>query len=138
VKIVKKKLIISLLFVIVTVLGACNNSSNDEVDADNENTNNLINTEELVEGEWIDTKGEHQENAGMYHTQSIDYSSSNEYALFANSYVSYYNAEEFIKTIRYSGEVKDIPHNLESVEDADNVILSFSEQWVDEIELIKE
>ena len=115
-----KFLFISVL-IGISVLTACSNSDG-----------NLIDTKSVTEGSWISYDGNVVENEEMMTSKSIDYDSANNYEINRSSYVSYYNGDEFLETIQYS---EDPPMTLETVEEADSVVISFNKYNQDTIEL---
>lgn len=140
------KTILSLFSSILAtvILTACSSEdtgeqANSKTVESNEATSgsNLIETDSLIHDNWIDTKGQEHANDSMLRTESIAYISSKEYVLSQNSYVSYFKDDDFIKTIRYSSEDNE-PFNLESVNEANNIILSFYKRWENDITLTKE
>src|SRR5699024_7677928 len=100
----KTKLSFMSLLVGIMLLSACSGGSDD----------NLMDMGSLTEGSWMGYDGEAVENDEMMTSESIKYDSSKTYEINRSSYVSYYNGEEFIETIQYSGEP---PMTLETVED---------------------
>lgn len=114
-------------------MSAC--SSQDEHNLD-QSSNNLINSTELIEGKWIDTKGNEQNNENMHRSTPIDYTSSNEYIINSNAYISYYNDGEFIQTNQLIGGVNELPHKLEKVEGANEIIVSVNNEWMETVELV--
>jgi len=93
---------------------------------------NLIDTSSVTEGSWITYDGETVENEEMRSTESIDYDPSKDYEINRSSYVSYYNGDEFIETIKYS---EDPPMTLDTVEEADSIVISFNQYNKDTISL---
>lgn len=110
---------VSILLVIF--LAACSNSSG-----------NLIDTGSVTEGSWISYDGNVVENEEMMTSKSIDYDPSKDYEINRSSYVSYYNGDEFIETIQYSD---DPPMTLDTVEEADSIVISFNQYNEDTISL---
>lgn len=117
-----KQIFLSTLFLLgVVLLSACSNSNG-----------NLIDTGSLTEGSWITYDGETVRNEEMRSTEAIDYDPSKYYEINRSSYVSYYNGDEFIETIQYS---EDPPMTLDTVEEADSIVLSFNQYNEDTISL---
>ena len=116
---------ISLMSVLlgIMLLSACSSGSGE---------GGLIDTGAATSGSWMGYKGEAVENDEMMTSESIKYDSSKTYEINRSSYVSYYNGEEFIETIQYSGEP---PMTLETVEDADSIVVSFNVYNEDTIKL---
>lgn len=106
----------------VMFLSACGSGSGD----------NLIDTGSLTEGSWMGYDGDAVENEEMRTTEKIDYDSSKTYEINRSSYVSYFNGEDFIETIQYNGEP---PMTLDTVEEADSIVISFNQYNEDTINL---
>ena len=107
----------------IMLLSACSSDSGES---------GLIDTASATSGSWMGYDGEAVENDEMMTTESIDYDPSKTYEINRSSYVSYYNGEEFIETIQYSG---DPPMTLDTVEDADSIVISFNVYNEDTIKL---
>lgn len=118
----KRKMYFMSLLLGIMLLTACGSGSGD----------NLIDTSSLTEGSWMGYNGEAVEDEEMISTDFIDYDPSNTYEINRSSYVSYFNGEEFIETIQYSGEP---PMTLDTVEEADRIMVSFNQYNEDSIEL---
>lgn len=103
--------------------------------ANSENESNKIEKNNLVDGKWINMKGEEMSNESMYRTEKIDYSPSSSYFVNGGVYVSYYDGVSFLKTERLSGPVGDLPFELEEIEDANNIIVSFDKNQLNDIVL---
>ncbi|MBF0753098.1 hypothetical protein IR135_02345 [Jeotgalicoccus nanhaiensis] len=110
------------LLVGIMLLSACSGGSDD----------NLMDMGSLTEGSWMGYNGEAVENEEMMTTDYIDYDPSNTYEINRSSYVSYFNGEDFIETIQYSGEP---PMTLDTVEEADRIMVSFNQYNEDSINL---
>lgn len=110
-----------LIIGFIMILTACSNSNG-----------NLINTGSLTEGSWITYDGETVENEEMRTTEPINYDPSKDYEINRSSYVSYYNGDEFIETIQYSD---DPPMTIDTVEEADRIVISFNQYNEDTISL---
>lgn len=117
----KTKLTFFTLLLTFVLLTACSNSAG-----------NLIDTGSVTEGGWISYDGDTVENEEMMTSKSIDYDPSKTYEINRSSYVSYYNGDEFIETIQYSDEP---PMTLETVDEADSIVISFNQYNQDSIEL---
>lgn len=96
---------------------------------------NVMDSIEVVAGHWINYSGEDDARSHMTRTNPIEYNASQDYTVTTAAYVSYFYGDEFIKTNNYG---HDGPHIIESVPEADRVIVSFSEPEQDTIELINE
>ena len=117
----KFKIFLLTLFLTLALVTACSNSNG-----------NLIDTGSLTEGSWITYDGETVEKEEMRTTEPIEYDTSKDYEINRSSYVSYYNGDEFIETIQYS---EDPPMTLDTVEEADSIVLSFNQYNEDTISL---
>ena len=117
----KIKLFFTSILLSVIVLSACSNSNG-----------NLIDNGSVTEGSWISYDGNVVENEEMMTSKSIDYDPSKDYEINRSSYVSYYNGDEFIETIQYSDEP---PMTIETVDEADSIVISFNQYNQDSIEL---
>src|SRR5699024_11486335 len=118
----KTKLSFMSVLVGIMLLSACSGGSDD----------NLIDMGSLTEGSWMGYNGEAVENEEMMTTESIDYDPSKTYEINRSSYVSYFKGEEFIETIQYSD---DPPMTLDTIEEADNIVVSFNIYNEDTIKL---
>ena len=118
----KSKLSFMSLLMGVMLLSACGNGSGD----------NMIDTGSLTEGSWVGYNGDAVEKEEMRSTEKIDYNPSETYEINRSSYVAYYNGDEFIETVLYSGEP---PMTLDTVEEADSIVVSFNAYNEDSIEL---
>ena len=96
---------------------------------------NVMDSIEVVAGHWINYSGEDDARAHMTRTNPIEYNSQQDYTVTTASYVSYFYGDEFIKTNNYG---HDGPHIIESVPEADCVIVSFSEPERGTVQLINE
>lgn len=69
----------------------------------------------------------------MIQSQFIPYDPNNKYEVSLDTYVSYFNGENFIKTELY----QDTPDIIETVEEADGIILSFNKENKSGMQLVK-
>ena len=113
------KRIINLFAVIgcAILLGGCSTS----IDSDSVN-DNLINKVNAVDNRWINYNGISENNKSMIQSQFIPYNTDNKYEVSLDTYISYFNGEDFIKTELY----EDTPSIIDTVEEADGIILSFN------------
>lgn len=118
----KTKIPLMTLLLFFALLTACSNNSD----------GNLIDTNSLTEGSWMGYNGEAVEKEEMRTTETIEYDASKKFEINRSSYVSFFNGDEFIETIQYSD---DPPLTLDTVEEADNIIISFNQYNEDTIEL---
>jgi len=107
-------------------------------DANNQNTapdeSSLIDLEIAETGQWVNYEGEYTQASDMIVTEYIPYSPDDEYMITEGTYISYYDGDEFIQTDLIQG---DMPQEIASVEDADNIRLSFSQDFEDTMEVIE-
>lgn len=90
---------------------------------------NLMNVKNTETG-WINFSGELGGNSDYLTTESIKYNPEKEYQLSEGAYISYYEGNEFIKTIQ-----EEFPTNIEQVNRADNIKISFHKSFIDKIQL---
>lgn len=84
------------------------------------------------EGFWINYSGEDDSRGHMARTDFISYDPKKDYSVTASSYVSYYYGEEFIKTNNYG---HNVPLVIEKVPEADRLIVSVENQYIDDVGL---
>lgn len=134
-----KKLTVFLMIFTTIVLFGCNSDNESVTVSESVETKNvnLIDDENLIEGEWIDGAGDVKSNSKMYRTEKIEFNSEEDYILSRNAYVSSYKDDEFIETVRFQGGFADFPFDLEIGEDANQIVVSFSQKWLEEIEITK-
>lgn len=118
----KRKMSFISVILSLMIISACSNNTSD----------NLMSMDSLTEGSWISYDGEPSENEEMLTTESMEYDPAKTYEINRASYVSYFNGEEFIKTVKY---VEEPPMTLETVENADSIRVSFNQYNEDAIEL---
>lgn len=121
----KKTISLMSLLLGIMLLAACSSDSGE---------GGLIDTGSATTGSWMGYDGEAVDNDEMMTSESIDYDPSKTYEINRSSYVSYFNGEDFIETIQYSG---DPPMTLDTVEDADSIVVSFNVYNEDTIKLQK-
>ena len=85
---------------------------------------NLINKVNAIDDSWTNYDGEQERNNSMTQSQFIPYDSIQDYKVNYPTYISYYNGEDFIKTVLY----KDPPDEIESVDEADGIVVSFNKK----------
>lgn len=113
---------------ILLLLSACNNVSTTQA-----TSNNLINKVNLLEDRWVNYKGTSENNKAMMQSQFIPYNPEKDYEVSGETYVSYFNGEDFIKTELY----EDTPEIINSVEEADGLILSFNKNNRNGMQLVE-
>ena len=108
--------IIRLLLVSsVLVMSACQAESVNE---------NLINKVNSIDDSWINYDGDQENDNTMVQSQFIPYHPEKEYEVNYPTYIAYYDGEKFLETIRH----QDTPAAVETVEEADGVIVSFNKK----------
>ncbi|WP_052256857.1 hypothetical protein [Salinicoccus sp. YB14-2] len=108
--------IIRLLLVSsVLVMSACQAESVNE---------NLINKVNSIDDSWINYEGAEENNNTMVRSQFIPYDPDKAYEVNYPTYIAYYDGEKFLETIRH----QDTPAMVETVEEADGVIVSFNKK----------
>lgn len=108
--------IIRLLLVSsVLVMSACQAESVNE---------NLINKVNSIDDSWINYEGAEENNNTMVRSQFIPYDPDKAYEVNYPTYIAYYDGEKFLETIRH----QDTPAAVETVEEADGVIVSFNKK----------
>ena len=110
------------------LLSACGNVSTTQA-----TSNNLINKVNLLEDRWVNYKGTSENNKAMMQSQFIPYNPEKDYEVSGDTYVSYFNGEEFIKTELY----EDTPEIISAVEETDGVILSFNKSNRNGMQLVE-
>lgn len=110
------------------LLSACGNFS-----ATQATSNDLINKVNLIEDRWVNYKGISENNKAMMQSQFIPYNPEKDYEVSRDTYVSYFNGEDFIKTELY----EDTPEIINSVEEADGIILSFNKNNRNGMQLVE-
>lgn len=110
------------------LLPACDNVSTTQA-----TSTNLINKVSLVEDCWVNYKGISENNKAMMQSQFIPYNPEKDYEVSRDTYVSYFNGEDFIKTELY----EDTPDMLNTVEEADGIILSFNKSNRNGMQLVE-
>ena len=110
---------------IISVLSACNTENN--------SNENLINKNNTVNDRWVNYKGISENDKSMMQSQFIPYDPDKNYEVSRDTYVSYFNGEEFIKTELY----EHTPESISNVEEADGVILSFNKENKSGIQLVE-
>lgn len=121
-----KRVLFSMSMLSVLAVSACVSNS--------ENAENLIEHDMIEHGLWVDYNGENTEDDDMRVTEAISYHPEGEYELNRSSYVSYYNGDEFLETVLYSEEP---PMEIDTVEGADNIRVSFNSYNEENISLKK-
>lgn len=96
-------------------------------------SNNLINKVNAVEEHWINYQGISENDKSMIQSQFIPYNPDNKYEVSLDTYISYFNGEDFIKTELY----EDTPNIIDTVEEADGIILSFNRENKSGMQLVE-
>lgn len=147
-----KKCFLVIFSLSLFILSACNNTSSENDDASVENAQNEVDQEEKgvadntdsseekkepktfdinsvidntgieTKGNWIQKDGSLAPLSDFVISEPIDYNFEDTYKIHLSGYVSYFEDEEFIKTVRYS---KEVPDEIESVSNANNIKVSY-------------
>lgn len=105
----------------------------DNISINHPSNDNMINKINLVEDRWVNYKGTSENNKAMMQSQFIPYNPEKDYEVSGDTYVSYFNGEDFIKTELY----EDTPEIINSVEEADGIILSFNKNNRNGMQLVE-
>lgn len=115
------------LILLTIIMASCNFNIEDK-----DMNENLINKVNAIDNQWVNHDGLIEQDNTMVQSQFIPYNADVEYLLNNDAYVSYYNGEEFIKTELY----EDKNTELNTVAEADGVILSFNKENKNGIKLV--
>lgn len=123
------------------LLAACNseetsnqNDNQESVEETNQGDANDF-TENITEGHWISYDGSSPVNEDFAYTDKISYDPEANYTINHFSYISYFSGDEFLETKKIT---TPYPKEIESVEDADNIKISFQIENMESIELVQE
>src|SRR5699024_506825 len=94
--VIKKTLHFIILVIVFIVLSACSSQERSQ-----EDRNNLVNKVNTLSDHWINYKGVSENKKSMVQSQFIPYDPNNKYEVSLDTYVSYFNGENFIKTELY-------------------------------------
>ena len=97
-------------------------------DKKSQNESGLLNLSNTEKG-WINFEGEVGGNTEYRITPKIEYTSDKTYEINTGAYVSYYNGDEFIKTVQQPEGA------IEQVDDADNILVSYHYTFENKISL---
>src|SRR5699024_4915002 len=122
----RKLFIIGLSLILIIILSVL-------IIFDESTSNNLVNKINTVEDRWLNYKGISENNKAMMQSQFIPYNPDKDYEVSCDTYVSYFNGEDFIKTELY----EETPEVLNSVEEADGIILSFNKNNKNGMQLVE-
>lgn len=70
----------------------------------------------------------------MVRTKNLPYVNGNEYVITGSATVAYYKNNKFLVSKKVAGKVSELPFYLETVEEADSIILSFNKKWLGKIQ----
>lgn len=117
--------IFKLCIVIISILtiSLCSHTVNE----------NIINKVNVVSNHWVNYQGISENDNNMIQSQFIPYNPKKNYEVSHDTYISYFNGDEFIKTELY----EDTPEIINSVEEADGIILSFNKENKSGVQLTK-
>lgn len=93
--------------------------------------------EYLIYDEWIGVKGRVANNSNMVRTARLKYNPSSNLYISGSGYVSFYSDDKFITTKRYMGSKMDLPFELNSIQDANYIIISYNKRWLDTMQLLE-
>lgn len=113
------------LMLVIVFITACSN--------ENLENENLINKNNTVDDRWINYQGISENDKSMIQSQFIPYDPNNKYEVSLDTYVSYFNGEDFIETELY----EDTPDVIHTVQEADGIILSFNKENKSGMQLIE-
>lgn len=113
------------LVIIILFLTSCNTLKPEE--------ENLINKINIINDRWINYEGVSENHKSINQSQFIPYNPDYSYKITHDTYVTYFNGEEFIKTKLY----EDTPVTIDKVEKADGIILSFNKENKSGMQLTK-
>lgn len=118
------------IYLVIVILSICCSCNNYSVTSTNENLLNKVNS---IDNQWVNYTGVIETNNKMMQSQFIPYNASNQYLLNNDAYVSYFSGEDFIKTKLHEGN----DSVLQTVEEADGIILSFNKENKSGIKLVR-
>lgn len=96
---------------------------------------NLFDPTTVEQGVWMGYEGQlMHNNSDMVLSQPIEYDPSRSYAINNSAYVSYYNGESFIETVRYSDVGTELL--IEPRQEADSIRISIPSNRSDSFEFI--
>lgn len=81
-----------------------------------------------IEDKWVQSDGSLAPNKDFVITKPIQYNSKNRYKIQLTGYVSYYNKEKFIKSVRYSSNESQ---EIDSVNEANILKISYKLESVE-------
>lgn len=113
------------LMLVIVFITACSN--------ENLENENLINKNNTVDDRWINYQGISENDKSMIQSQFIPYDPNNKYEVSLDTYVSYFNGEDFIETELY----EDTPDVIHTVQEADGIILSFNKENKSGMQLVE-
>ena len=117
-----RKLLI-ITFLSLVLLASCTNNSN------------TIDNIDFKKGQWIHYNGDIDKNKGVSMSEKLDYDSDSSYKVNTVAYVSYYNEDQFIKTIKYDGKM---PETIKNVKNANKIIISVFKKDESKFKLMKQ
>ena len=93
-----------------------------------------LHRKDLIVNEWISGDGRLLTNKNMVRTKNLPYVNGNEYVITGSATVAYYKNNKFLVSKKVAGKVSELPFYLETVEEADSIILSFNKKWLGKIQ----
>lgn len=135
IRILKASLLATFLLSGCGAVGQQNQSESASSEISEENIL-LIDRSDVIEDQWIDTKGEIQKNSEMVSVGPVGYMSDEKHFINKTAYISYFKEDKFLKTVLYDYK-NDFPIEIESVPEANEVYISFNKKNSDTIQLTK-
>src|SRR5699024_8756867 len=106
-------------------------STGDSSSEESSHDSGLLDLSDNEEG-WLNFEGEVSGNTEYRITPEIEYNPDTDYEINNGAYVTYYNGDEFIKTVQQGEGV------IEQVEDADNIRVSYHNSFGNKIALTEQ
>jgi len=106
--------------------------STDDSNGDPSHDSGLLDLNDTEEG-WLNFEGEVAGNEEYRITPAIEYNPDTDYEINDGAYITYYNGDEFIKTV-----LQNEAGEIEQVEDADSIRLSFHNSFMDRLSLTEQ
>lgn len=133
---------LSLMAALILSLAACSSNSDEK---EISKGNNFDHSEEsdisydnyfkenVTEDHWISYDGSSPVHYEFSYTNHIPYIPSKTYTLNTFGYISYFNGDDFVTTKKIT---KPYPSELETIEDADSIKISFQTERTEDIQLL--
>ncbi|SDL33521.1 hypothetical protein SAMN05216216_1446 [Lacicoccus qingdaonensis] len=111
------------------------NSTESEEEANNEDSSHdsgLLDLNDTDPG-WINYEGERTGSSEYQTTPPVEYDPSLQYEISVGAYIAYFNGDEFIDTVQQGSSGQ-----IEQVEEADTIRVSYHNSFADRISLTEE